>query len=64
MEKVLTDFYVKPYDDPRQEVVTFDALTPLHYFDNEDGFWDEYITQEQNKWAQNDMIVNRKFMKH
>ena len=64
MEKVMTDFYVKPYDDPRNQVETPYRLQPLNYYDNDDGFWTEYIQHKQDRWARNPMIVNRPFLKH
>lgn len=64
MEKVMTDFYVKPYHHPLDPVDKYDPLLPLHYYDNDDGFWTEYIQMKQNKWAANPMIVNRPFLKH
>lgn len=63
MEKVMTDFYVKPYPDPLAPPPKH-LLQPLNYYDNDDGFWTEYIQHKQNKWAANPMIVNRPFLKH
>lgn len=42
MEKVMTDFYLKPYLDPRDPTPA-PLLQPLNYYDNDDGFWTEYI---------------------
>ncbi len=63
MEKVMTDFPLDPYSDPRDPTEA-PLLQPINYFDNEDGFWDEYIRHKQNKWAANSMITNRPFIKH
>ena len=63
MEKVMTDFYVKPYADPRDPTPAT-LLQPLNYYDNDDGFWNEYIAHKQERWQLNPMIVNRPFIKH
>lgn len=42
MEKVMTDFVPKPYHDPKEDMGP-PLLTPINYYDNEDGFWDDYI---------------------
>jgi hypothetical protein len=64
MEKVLTDFYVKPYPDVREVLEDPHPIIPLHYYDNDDGFWDEYIKEKHDRWGQHDMITNRRFFKH
>lgn len=64
MEKVQTDFYIKPYPSPHHVFEEAGPLLPLNYYDNDDGFWDEYIQYKQDRMAENQMIVNRKFMKH
>lgn len=50
MVDVLTDFYVKPYDDPLVWGADPTPTFPLYYYDNEDGFWDEYIQYKQKRW--------------
>lgn len=64
MEKVLTDFYIKPYPSPFHVFEQPGPLLPLNYYDNDDGFWDDYIQMKQDRMSQNEMIINRKFMKH
>ncbi len=64
MEKVMTDFYIKGYPDPLAANEEQGPILPLHFYDNDDGFWDEYITHKQNRWEKNQMIVNRPFIKH
>lgn len=64
MEQVMTDFYLKPYPHPQDPINYTDPLLPMNYYDNDDGFWTEYIQMKQNKWAANPMIVNRPFLKH
>ncbi len=63
MEKVMTDFPVKEYPDPKEEMNP-PLLTPINFYDNEDGFWDDYIKHKQDRWAANPLIVNRPFIKH
>ena len=63
MEKVMTDFQLKPYPDPRDPIPE-PLIQPLNYYDNDDGFWTEYIRHKQDRWAANPMIVNRPFLKH
>jgi hypothetical protein len=42
MEKVMTDFYLKPYADPRDPTPK-PLIQPINYYDNDDGFWTDYI---------------------
>jgi hypothetical protein len=63
MEKVMTDFYLKPYPDPRDPTPK-PLIQPINFYDNDDGFWTEYIEHKQKRWAANSMIVNRPFLKH
>lgn len=63
MEKVMTDFALKPYPNPKEEIDP-PLLTPINFYDNEDGFWDDYIRHKQDRWAANPLIVNRPFIKH
>ena len=66
MEKVMTDFHVKPYADPRDLSILPKQVIPpiINYYDNDDGFWSEYIQNKQQRWAANPMIVNRPLLKH
>lgn len=66
MEKVMTDFWLKPYIDPREDPVKEQKplLQPVNYYDNDDGFWDEYIKHKESRWSANPLIVNRPFLKH
>lgn len=59
----MTDFYLKPYPHPNDPTPEY-HLQPLNYYDNDDGFWTEYIREKQNKWSSNPLIVNRPFLKH
>ena len=64
IEKVLTDMPLDAYPSPHDVGEEAASHIPLNYYDNDDGFWDKYIDHKTTKWAQNDMIVNRKFFKH
>ena len=37
---------------------------PLMYYDNEDGFWDDYIAEKRQNWGEQDMITRRFWMQH
>lgn len=39
----MTDFYVKPYNDPLAAKEDDGPVLPLHFYDNDDGFWSDYI---------------------
>lgn len=65
----MTDFFTFEHmgiDDIPAEVPgvvnvgTLPAELPLHYYDNDDGFWDDYIQYKQNRWEQAGLIVNRR----
>jgi len=64
MEKVMTDYYVLPYPDPKLPDAQENPVIPLNYYDNDDGFWNTYIRMKEDKWGSNQMIVNRKFLRH
>jgi hypothetical protein len=64
MEKVMTDFYIKPDPDPHGIEEHHGPAIPLHYYDNDDGFWTDYIKMKEDRWAANHMIVRRPWVKH
>jgi hypothetical protein len=37
---------------------------PVDYYDNDDGFWDDYIQEKQQKMQEAGFITQRKFFKH
>ena len=63
MEKVLTDFYIKPNMDPHLVGEEYNPM-PLMFYDNEDGFWDNYIQHKVNRWGEAGLTVRRPFLKH
>ena len=71
----MTDFYVFDHmtidDIPSQVAGTNDANIgeaprelPINYYDNDDGFWDDYILEKQGRWEDAGMIVNRRSFIH
>jgi hypothetical protein len=63
----MTDFYRKPYAEVHDiQAIPAEVafVQPVNYFDNDDGFWTEYILYKHMRMEDNDMIVNRKFLKH
>lgn len=67
VEQCMTDFYRKPYAEVHEvqaveQEVKFEQ--PVQYYDNEDGFWDEYIDWKHARWDSDTMLVNRKFFRH
>ena len=45
-EKILTEFYIPPHPSPHDEPKDFGPNIPLNYYDNDDGFWTEYIKKK------------------
>jgi len=39
-------------------------VQPVNFYDNDDGFWDEFIETKRLRWQASPMIVNRQFIKH
>ncbi len=37
---------------------------PINYYDNDDGFWDDYIQHKSNRWEKAGLITNRKYFMH
>lgn len=64
VEQCLTDFVIKPYATPDEIQHEWEGAPPLHFYDNDDGFWDDYIEHKNSRWEENGMITNRRFFKH
>ena len=51
-EACMTDFYRKPYagihDIKASNAIQNDYVMPVQYWDNDDGFWDDYIQHKQH----------------
>ena len=65
-QSCLTDFPVKPYADI-DAVQGADDLAnsnqvPINYYDNEDGFWDEYIAAKQKRQFDAGFLSSRKWL--
>jgi len=39
-------------------------VQPVNYWDNDDGFWNEYIDYKHKRMEDAGFLVNRKFFKH
>ena len=39
-------------------------LVPINYYDNDDGFWDDYIREKQERQYEAGMITCRRWFKH
>ena len=40
------------------------AELPINFYDNDDGYWDDYIQHKQQRWERAGMITNRKYFFH
>ena len=54
------DFYIPPIPDPRLPANIFHkrANLPLEYYDNDDGFWDEYIDSKKSLTMLDENVKN------
>jgi len=68
IETCLTDFPLKEYAEADEAPLTDQQingnLMPVDYYDNDDGFWDDYIEEKQQKMQEAGFITQRKFFKH
>lgn len=68
IETCLTDFPLKQYAEADEAPLTDEQingnLMPVDYYDNDDGFWDDYIEEKQQKMQEAGFITQRKFFKH
>lgn len=68
VQQCLTDFPTKDYagvDEVQNARNKFNEhLVPINYYDNEDGFWDEYIAAKQQRQFDAGFLTNRRFIKH
>lgn len=64
-QHALKDFLIKPNPGPYDvEEDPEDTMYPLHYYDNDDGFWDDWIDQRHAQFDSAGWITRRRFMKH
>ena len=68
VESCLTDFPIKPYaeaDEARRSKEELNEnLVPIDYYDNDDGFWDDYIKEKHQRMEEAGLITQRLFFKH
>ena len=67
VENVQTDFYRPEYatiDETEGCAVEAAFVQPVDYWDNDDGFWDDYLADRHTRMEQSGLIFNRKFFKH
>ena len=64
MEKILMDFEIKEYPDVNSRKEDPNPVLPIDFYDNDDGFWDEYISYKRQRLSENKLIVNRIYLKH
>ena len=64
----MVDFPTKPYanleDVQAADQVRNEHLVPINYYDNDDGFWDEYIAAKRQRQAEAGFITHRFFLEH
>ena len=53
-EEVMVDFPQLPYASVEEtqaaDAVKHDPVIPCNFYDNDDGFWNEYIDYKQQRW--------------
>ena len=68
VQTCMTDWPLKPYagleDIEAEKHLANDHLVPINYYDNEDGFWDNYIKEKQERQVSAGFITNRRYFKH
>lgn len=63
---------IKPEEEFDQPDVNMDPyyiedtlpINPIDYYDNEDGFWDEFIKKKREKYSKIKIYPNRCFFMH
>lgn len=68
VQTCMVDFPVKPYADiddvEGANEVANSNLVPINYYDNDDGFWDDYIENKRQTRVEAGFLTNRKWFKH
>ena len=68
VETCMTDFHRKPYGGVDEYPVSIEErnehLVPIDYYDNDDGFWDDYIKEKQHRSEKAGFLTHRRFFKH
>ena len=64
----MTDFPLKPYagleDIRAADHIANEHQVPINYYDNDDGFWDNFIKEKQERHLTQGFITNRRFFRH
>ena len=62
----LEDFPVpaRPCFNSLVEPIDPDNVIPLQYYDNDDGFWDDWIEEKMQRYNEQPLIIGRKFFRH
>lgn len=67
-EAMEVDFIPHPYykldDKPQVAAPELNAVQPVNYWHNDDGFWDEYKAYKHSRMEQAGYLTNRKFFHH
>lgn len=67
-EEIMDDYITKPYagvdEIQAAEAAAHEPIIPCNYYENDDGFWDDYIDWKQQRWQEAGMITHRKYFKH
>ena len=68
VQTCMVDFPVKPYADiddvQAADDVANSHTVPINFYDNDDGFWDDYIENKRQVQVQAGFLTNRKWFKH
>ena len=63
-DQVLQDFLIKPYPDHYTSTTQYDQHIPQDFYDNDDGFWDDFISEKYQGYQEQGFLSGRKFFKH
>lgn len=65
-EDIETDFKMMGYVDLDHpgDGVEKDTVQPVDYWDNDDGFWDEYLQHRQGRMEDAQYLINRRYFIH
>jgi hypothetical protein len=64
-QEALKDFLIPPLKNPYESAVNPEEMDyPVNYYDNDDGFWDEFITEKKQRYDNMNTITRRRYLKH
>lgn len=68
VQQCMVDFPQKPYADlddvEAKDDVANEHVVPINFYDNDDGFWDEYIADKEKRQVEAGYLTNRRWFKH